>query len=106
MPEAAPEPEYNPAEDELLVEYEREVAANALLQTRIDALTKDDLAAELDVQLLKYDQLNGRLQQEITTCNEARKQAKYQAELLSKIRKALNVDKNSEILGRLQGGAS
>ena len=106
IPEAAPEPEYNPTEDDLLVEYEREVAANALLQTRIDALTKDDLAAELDVQLLKYDQLSGRLQQEITTCNEAKKQAKYQAELLGKIRKTLNVDKNSEILGRLQGGAS
>lgn len=106
MPEATPEPEYIPSEEDLLAEYEREVAANALLQSRIDALTKDNPAAELDMQLLKYDQLSGRLQQEITTCNEAKKQAKYQAELLGKIRKALNVDKNSEILGRLQGGAS
>jgi ParB-like chromosome segregation protein Spo0J len=81
--------------DELLKE-------NEAYQRQIKSLEADDKNAEL-VRLNTYaDQLNGRLQGEIATSNEAQKMAKRYAGLLTKICKALNVESYREILSALE----
>jgi hypothetical protein len=92
-------------ETDLLVDYEREVAENNQLRERIEAITKSDLAAELDKWVQKFSQLDGRLQQAITTGNEAAKQAQRQGKLLRQIRDILGVERDAEILPALKGGA-
>jgi hypothetical protein len=67
-------------------------------QELIESLNKSDLGAEVEKWKLKFDKLEGRLQQCVTTKNEAERQAKYSTGLLAKIRKALRIEKNSEIL--------
>jgi hypothetical protein len=75
---------------------------NEAYQRQIKSLEADDKNAEL-VRLNTYaDQLNGRLQGEITTRNEAQKMAKRYADLLAKICKALNVESNKDILSALE----
>jgi hypothetical protein len=75
---------------------------NEAYQRQIKSLEGDDKNAEL-VRLNTYaDQLNGRLQGEITTRNEAQKMVKHYADLLAKIRKALNVEGNKDILSALE----
>ncbi len=110
QPVAAPAPaiEPEPVDDphaDLLADLEREVAENRALQERIDALTKDDIAAELDKRIKLYHQLDGRLQQEITTRNEAQREATRKGKVLAAIRKFLGVERDSEILPKLKGGA-
>ena len=60
------------------------------------------LLGKVDSWKLKFDQLMGRLEQCNTTRAEAEKQAKYATGLLAQIRKALKVEKNSEILPALK----
>lgn len=103
-PVIEPEPADDPHAD-LLADLEREVAENRALQERIDALTKDDLAAELDKRIKLYHQLYGRLQQEITTRNEAQREATRKGKVLAQIRVFLGVERDSEILPKLKGGA-
>ena len=67
----------------------------------LSELKKDNLADEVIRLNRVIDQLNGRLQGEITTSNEAKKQAKIQGDILAKIRKKLNVNTNQEILKAL-----
>jgi ParB-like chromosome segregation protein Spo0J len=75
---------------------------NEAYQRQIKSLEADDKNAEL-VRLNTYaDQLNGRLQGEITTRNEAQKMVKHYAGLLAKICKALNVESNKDILSALE----
>lgn len=74
---------------------------NEAYQRQIASIESNDLAAEVVRLNTQLDQLNGRLQGEITTRNEAQKQAKYYADLLGKIRKVLNVETNKEILTKL-----
>lgn len=71
---------------------------NEKLLKELSELKKDNLADEVIRLNRLIDQLNGRLQGEITTCNEAKKQAKIQGDILAKIRKKLNVNTNQEIL--------
>lgn len=103
---ATPEPsiESDP-DDDLLESYEREVAENRSLHERIEAITKNDQAAETDKWVQKFTQLDGRLQQAIKTGNEAAKQAQRQGKLLKQIREALGVERDAEILPALKGGA-
>ena len=75
---------------------------NEAYQRQIQSLDADDPKAELVRLNLHLDQLNGRLQGEITTRNEAQKQAKYYAGLLERIRKALKVESNRDILAALE----
>lgn len=67
-------------------------------QALIESLQKSDLAKEVTAWHLKFDKLEGRLGQAVTTKNEAERQARYSTGLLEKIRKSLKVQKNSEIL--------
>lgn len=97
--EAAPEGEdFAP---NLVAELERADKEIRSLQGLVESLQTSDLAKEVAKWHLKFDQLDGRLQQCMTTGAEAAKQAKYQGELLAKIRKALRVEKNSQILPAL-----
>lgn len=104
-PAIEPEPVDDPHAD-LIADLEREVTENRALQERIDALTKDDLAAELDKRIKLYHQLDGRLQQEITTRNEAQREATRKGKVLAQIRVFLGVERDSEILPKLKGGAA
>ena len=71
---------------------------NEKLLKELSELKKDNLADEVIRLNRLIDQLNGRLQGEITTSNEAKKQSKIQGDILAKIRKKLNVNTNQEIL--------
>lgn len=74
---------------------------NEAYQRQILSLEADDPKVEL-VRLNQHlDQLNGRLQGEINTRNEAQKMVKHYAAILEKIRKALNVENNRDILAAL-----
>lgn len=57
-----------------------------------------DLAQQVAEWSLKFDQLSGRNAQLMRSSNEAQSQARYQADILTKIRKALGVTTNAEIL--------
>lgn len=57
-----------------------------------------DLAQQVAEWSLKFDQLSGRNAQLMRTSNEAQSQARYQADMLAKIRKTLGVTTNAEIL--------
>lgn len=68
------------------------------LQALVESLQSSDLGKEVAAWHLKFDKLDGRLQQCMTTKNEAERQARYSTGLLEKIRKTLRVEKNSLIL--------
>jgi flagellar capping protein FliD len=85
-------------EIDLVAELEE---AHGLIQKQealIESLSKTDLAKEVADWSDRYDRLEGRLQQQMTTAAEAQRQAQRYATLLGKIRKRLGVEKNSEIL--------
>lgn len=105
-PEPSPEPEDE--ESDLLTELEHAHAEMQRQERMIKSLSSSDLGQELADWQQRYAQLNGRLNQQITTANEAKKQAQYYSGVLKKIRRALNVQKTSEIIPRIQeltGGA-
>jgi len=96
-----PKPKPEPAEDfgdSMAKELEANDKTIRDQQELIESLNKSDLGAEVEKWKLKFDKLEGRLRQAVTTKNEAEKQAAYGTGLLAKIRKALRVEKNSEIL--------
>lgn len=68
------------------------------LNERIAILTRDDLAAAADEWKLKFEQLSGRNRQLQETARDAQLGQKGAADLLAKIRKALGVESNAEIL--------
>ncbi len=68
------------------------------LNATIDSLMTSDLAKEV-VQLHdRFSRLEARLQQSIKSLNESQRQARYGTQALQKIRRALDVEKNSQIL--------
>lgn len=88
-------------EIDLVAELEE---AHGIIQKQealIESLSKDDLAKEVREWRDRYERLESRLAQANTTAAEAKKQAQSYATLLSKIRKKLGVEKNSQILGAL-----
>jgi len=99
-PDIEPEPE-NPEPDPWK-ELEFSYKENRDLQTLVDSLSKSDVAKELADWQQRYVQLEGRLGQQMTTANEAQNSAQYYANEIKKIRKALKVEKTTEILPRIQ----
>lgn len=116
-PPKAPEPEptagaasYSDAERDadLAQDYEREVTENAQLRQRIESLTADDQAAELDRANLRIAHLDLHVRSVQTTLHEAEKMVKYRGALLERIRKALGVERDRDIvtaITALKGGA-
>ena len=75
---------------------------NEAYQRKITSLEKGDQAAEI-IRLNTYiDQLGGRIFGLTNEKNDAVKMAQRYSDLLGKIRKAMGVEKNSEILGALK----
>ena len=72
------------------------------LEALVESLKKDDKDKEIAKWHLKWDQLEGRLRQCIGQKNEAETQAKNAQAMLKKIRTALKVQSNSEILQALR----
>jgi ParB-like chromosome segregation protein Spo0J len=71
------------------------------LNERIAILTRDDLAAAADEWKLKFEQLSGRNRQLQETAREAQLAGQRAVNQLAKIRKALGVESNAEILPAL-----
>ncbi|MDZ4253415.1 MAG: hypothetical protein U1A72_12680 [Sulfuritalea sp.] len=97
----APTPDEDYAAD-MGKELESAAAQITNLQALVESLKKDDLAKEVAKWHLKFDQLEGRLRQSVTSQNEAEKQARYSTGLLAKIRAALKVEKNAHILPAIE----
>jgi len=78
----------------------------AALDAHIELLARDDLATEVATTLAKraadaeykFEQLSGRNRQLQQTARDAQTTSKYQADMLTKIRLALGVESNAEIL--------
>ena len=82
---------------------------HARLKAELASITATDSGKEikrlwekLDKEKLRFDQLNGLLQQKATTLAAAQHDAQRYSDLLHKIRKALKVDKPSEILSAIE----
>lgn len=88
-------------EGDLLAELESADAEIRELRTLVDSLQTTDHGRAIADWALRYNQLEGRLRQSITEANEAKRQAKYQADLLKKIRSTLGVERDRDILSRL-----
>jgi hypothetical protein len=101
-PKAKPEPAEDFGDNDFEKEFIRVSGELSKAYTLIEALQKNDLAKEVAKWALKFDQLEGRLQLAITQKNEADKDAKYAQGYLTKIRKELGVEKNSEIIDAIQ----
>ena len=71
------------------------------LNERIAILTRDDLAAAADEWKMKFEQLSGRNRQLQETAREAQLAGQRAVDQLAKIRKALGVESNAEILPAL-----
>lgn len=99
-PKAEPEPEDSEPDPwaELVIMDQQMQEQDKLIKS----LMKDDKDAEIFAQRHKYAQLEGLVKQLTTTEGEAKKQAQYYADLLKKIRKAIDVTKNTEIIPAIQ----
>jgi len=64
----------------------------------IESLSKKDGAGEILILHGKLDALNGRITQLLATSAAATKLAKHRGEMLAKVRKALGVDRDGQIL--------
>lgn len=93
--EPEPQPEDEPDFQAELAAAQKEIEGQEKL---IESLMKNDLQKELVIQRGRFDALNGRLHQVLTTEAEARRTAKYRGDILTAIRKVLGVEKDSEIL--------
>jgi len=72
------------------------------LSSLIEQLTGDSDHAKIAAEWsMKFDQLSGRNAQLVRTLNEAQKQARYANDMLAKIRKALGVLANADIIPAL-----
>lgn len=89
-------------EPDLLAELEVAEKEIRRLSQLVDTLSsQSDLARQVAEWSQRFEQLSGRNAQLIRTANEAQAQARYATDLLAKIRKALAVESNSEILSAL-----
>lgn len=107
LPTAGPaltlEPEAEPtATPDVLDELKHADKRIHELETLVESLQSDDLHREIRALHSRLAQLEARLHAEITTANEAKRQAKYANGVLEKVRKALGVQKNSEILPAIE----
>jgi hypothetical protein len=100
-----PDPDRAPL-SELVAELEHADAENRRLEALVASLQTSEKDKEIARWVLKYNQLEGRLRQEITTSNEAKKEAKRRGDLLRKIRGVLGVERDGEIVPLLMERAA
>lgn len=80
-----------------IAELERADGEIRKLTEQVKSLTVTDVAKELAKWQAKFYQLEGRLNQCMTTKGEIEKQAQGQGEVLARVRKMLNVERNVDI---------
>lgn len=106
LPSAEPagDDEHGPDDHEPdpVAEWVRAESENEELRARVALLEQDDAKRALSEMSEKYARLEGRLQQALTTQGEAEKQAKYYGALLEKVRQALGVQSNRDILAAIR----
>jgi hypothetical protein len=93
-----PPPQEDDDAPDVLAELESADAEIRRLTALVESLSVSDQGREIASWSAKFSQLNARLQQAITTGNEAGRQAEGQGKLLKKIREALGVEKNADIV--------
>lgn len=101
-PPAPPAEEPNPDDHDIAAELEHADRQIRELEETIESLSKDDSAREIRALQAKIAQLNANHQGTLRTLDEARKSAKYGGEQLAKIRKALGVERDREILPAIE----
>lgn len=84
-----------------LVAADKQILA---LQAQVESLKAEDKGAEIVKLHKRITGLEGRLASAITTKGVAEKTANYLSDLIAKIRKALKVDKNTDILQAIREG--
>lgn len=72
------------------------------MQAKIDTLSRTDSGKEIMDWRGKYIAIDGRLRSVLVDLAEAQKNDKYQRALLVKVRKALRVEANSQILTKIE----
>lgn len=92
------EPEPDDHEPDPIAEWERAEKEVSRLSALVDSLEADDSGREIRALSARCAGLEGRLQQAISTQNEAVRTAKYAQGQLRKIRDELNVTSDREIL--------
>jgi hypothetical protein len=97
---AHPEPEDDAPDP--VAEWERAEKEVERLEELLAMLKTSDVAKELTALSGKYGQLEGRLRQEMTTRSEAEKEARYAKGELARIRKALHVERDRDILPAIE----
>ena len=80
-----------------VAELERADGEIRKLTEQVKSLSVSDVAKELAKWQAKFYQLEGRLAQCMTTKGEIEKQAKAQGDVLAKVRKMLDVERNGDI---------
>jgi hypothetical protein len=80
-----------------VAELERADLEIRKLTEQVKSLSVSDVAKELATWQAKFYQLEGRLAQCMTTKGEIEKQAKAQGDVLAKVRKMLDVERNGDI---------
>lgn len=98
QPDPPPLPQEDDDAPDVLAELESADAEIRRLTALVESLSVSDQGREIASWSAKFSQLNARLQQAITTGNEAGRQAEGQGKLLKKIREALGVEKNADIV--------
>jgi len=88
-----------PTLEEMLETERRE---NASLFARIEALSQNDTAAELDKQIRIRQGIEQRMAQEMSRANEFDKQLKRMGKVLADLRRLLGVEDNSQILAAVK----
>jgi hypothetical protein len=105
-PKLAPAPiEEEPegaSDGDLIQDLERVMGENKHLEALVSSLTKSDQGKEIVNWKGKFDAVNGRINQMLTTEREMRKQLEYYVKLCASIRKVLGVEKSAEILPALK----
>lgn len=84
-------------EVDFYAEWQRAEKENEALRAELESLTATDKDRELRALHARVAGVEGRLTQETQRANEAVRQAKYQGNVLRKVRDLLKVEKNSEI---------
>ncbi len=97
-----PKPEHHEEAHDLAAELRHADDEIRALQGMVSSLQATDKDKELVEATKKFRQMQGRLEQEMATCKEAKEQARYSSGLLAKIRKELGVSRDAEIVPAIQ----
>jgi hypothetical protein len=103
LPESEPEPEPEHEEPDPWTEVARLEKENGRLEEVLEQIQTSDLAVEVATWSRRYAQLEARLNDQARLASEAQKTATYAQGQLRKIREALGVERDRDILPAIRG---